>query len=257
MSGPDATFNSDGLDYPAEQSHRQKEARTFCWRSSGIAPMAPLITEMCRVAILSIRTHDGRFSPVRFQSGCSGPMAIAKSEADYATEVMKATAKSSESSQHPRIRQGRRFVVLRSVNGNAAWTISPGWNIPLWPEARILPVGENVPVIVDFGLKLQKVESPTAFGQGSNRSTGPLLGKMVAGLQDQHRQTRARRQRGSGRQLQRAALLDFDFDRSHGVSLPAEGQLPGAGVRTDRKRPGRFIDDSLSQRWLDIPSPKA
>src|SRR6266516_1820770 len=99
-------------------------------RSSGRTPIAPLITDRCRVVSLSARIRDGRFRPVSPQAGCVAVTATVWADAEAAAEaVINATIKSSGESQRASTRQGRRFDAVRSLNGNEAWMISPGWNI--------------------------------------------------------------------------------------------------------------------------------
>jgi hypothetical protein len=63
------------------------------------------------------------------------------------------------------------------VKGNAAWTISPGWNISqLLAETWISPTWKDVFVVINLRLFLQKVESAAVVGQSRNHQTIQFIG---------------------------------------------------------------------------------
>jgi len=87
-------------------------------------------------------------------------------EGEFIEEVMNATMKSSGASHWANTKQGLRFKLVRSVKGNAAWTISPGRNIrSLFAEAGVLAAGKNIEIAVDFGLFFEKIECAALLRQ--------------------------------------------------------------------------------------------
>lgn len=195
--------------------------------------MPPLITDKCRVASLSTRMSEGRFRPVLCHCGWDGSRATAFTDwREAPDEVMKATMQSSRDSQRASTRQGRRFAVVKLVKGNAAWTISPGWNMPnLLSEPRVLPSRKNVAVAIDFWLFLKEVEAAALLRQCGNRHTAPLLGVLVRGAKYKHRQSGIWRKRNTGWDLQHPIVRDFDFHSGHAGKLTKKSRLPRGNSR--------------------------
>jgi hypothetical protein len=215
---PGPCQTEDGCCPPGSlgQNNRRSFCRTAAIRSSGKTPIAPLMTERCRVVSLSTRTWDGLLSPVFRQSEWVGSTATVRIEVEAdGAEVIKATRKSSGESHCANIRQGRRLPADKSVNGNAAWTISPGWNTrQLFSESRIHAPRQNVLVAINLRLCFEKIKGAAGLGQAGNLDAAGIIR-----LQRQHRQTSARGQRNTGGQFQHAVGLDTDFDGLHGYTL--------------------------------------
>ena len=215
------------------QSNKNSFCRTNFIRSSGKTPMAPLITERCKVVSLSTRTRDGLLSPVFRQSGCVGLTATVRAEAGApGAEVMNATRKSSSESHCASTRHGLRLLLDKSVKGNAAWTISPARNMrELFAEPRINPPRTKVTVAVNVGLFFKKIESAAGFSQSGN-----LHAARIIRLQRQHGQTRVRGQRHTGGQFQGTVGLDTDFDGLHDYRLACESPLANPQLSTSITR---------------------
>ena len=190
-------------------------------RSSGKTPIAPLITDTCSVVSLSTRIKDGLLRPVFRHSAWLGLTATVRGEAGQPTaEVMNATRKSSGESHRASTRQGRRLALVKSVKGNAAWTISPDWNMQqLFSEARICPPREDVVVAVNLWLSSEEIEGAAGFSQTDDLGTAGFLR-----LKHEHGQARARRQRNTHRQLQHAILF-HDFDGLHKCKLDRQSPI--------------------------------
>ncbi len=193
-------------------NHRWSFHRTACITSAGMTPIAPLITDRCKVVSLSTRTRDGLLRPVVRQSGWIGPTATVRGEAGTpGAEVMNATRKSSAESHRASTRHGRRLAPDRSVNGNAAWTISPGRNMRgLFSKSGIFPPRQNIEVAVNIRLFLEEVERAAGFRQTRN-----LCSIRLGGVQHQHGQPGLRGQRHPCRQFQQAVGIDSDLNRFH------------------------------------------
>lgn len=102
----------------------------------------------------------------------------------------------------------------RSVNGNAAWTISTGWNMGrLFSEPGICAARQNVAIAVDLRLLFEEIE-----GAARLREAGDLGARRLIRLEHQHGQPGVRRQRDAGRQFQDAVLLHH-FDCLHAATL--------------------------------------
>ncbi len=197
------------------QSNSRSFFRTDFIRSSGKTPIAPLTTDTCSVVSLSTRIEEGLLRPVFRHSEWLGLTATVRVEGSRPTaEVMNATRKSSGESHCASTRHGRRLVLVKSVKGNAAWTISPDRNMPrLFSEARICPPREDVVVAVNLWLFFEESEGAAGFSQTDDLGTAGFLR-----LKHEHSQARARRQRNTRRQLQHAILF-HDFDGLHEHTL--------------------------------------
>ena len=162
--------------------------------------------------------------------------------------VMKARMKSSGESHRASTRQGRLFALVRSVNGNAAWTISPGWNMPrLLPEPWIVPTGQNISVAVNLRLFFQKIEGATVFSQGGNHRAAHLLRSRFSRVQNQDRESSLRWKMGTRWEFQHPIFFDLDLQRFHGrnvnrKTLFAKNQLPGGAPIPSRD--GRHTTDN-------------
>jgi hypothetical protein len=214
------------------QSNCWSFCRTSFMRSSGRIPMPPLITDRFRVVSLSTRITEGLFKPVPRQSPWLGATAMARTECeDAGEEVRNATIKSSGKSHCAKIRQGRRFELVKSVNGNAAWTISPGWNIPgSAPEPRVFPPGKNISVAVNFRLIPEEIECPALLGEGGDSRACQASLLALPWLKNKDGQMSVRRERNIRRNFQHS-VLDLYFQCSHEFSLIKNQNLPRNGSR--------------------------
>jgi len=209
---------SAGAHWPggsAGQSNSLSFSRTDRVTSSGKTPIAPLITDSCSVVSLSTRIKEGRLRPVFRHSGWVGSTATVRAE-DGApvAEVINATRKSSGKSHCANTRQGRRFALVRSVNGNAAWTISPGWNMRrLLLEPGIFAAPQNVAIGVDLRLLFEKIEGPARLAEAGNFGARRFIR-----IEHEHSQPGVRRQRNAGRQFQDTVLFHH-FDGLHARTL--------------------------------------
>jgi hypothetical protein len=202
-------------------------------RSPGRSPITPLITDTCSVVSLSARTSDGRLRPVRRHSGWVPSTEMECVEDEEPDEVvMKARMKSSGESHRASPKQGRRFALVRSVNGNAAWTISPGWNMPrLLPEPWIFPTGQNIGVAVNLRLLFQNIEGAALFSQGGNHRAAHFLRLRFSRLQNQDREPSLRWKMDTRWEFQHPIVFDFDLQRFHGRNERLRAFFAAAVVR--------------------------
>lgn len=209
-------YYSFRLDGSIGQSRSRSFCRTDLIRSSGKTPIAPLMTETCRVVSLSTRTKDGLLRPVFAQSEWVALTATAHREPEtVGAEVMKATKKSSGELDWASMRHGRRLLLDKSVKGNAACTISPDRNMgKLFSELRIYPSWQNVEVTINIRFFFKEIEGATGL-----RKTGNLRGARIIRFQRQHCKSNMSRQRHTNRQFQHAVGLDTDFNCLHWDSL--------------------------------------
>lgn len=197
-------------------------------RSAGKTPIAPLITDRCNVVSLSARISEGRLRPVPCPFGWVGSTATACADRGGAgDEVMKATMKSLGESHRASTRQGRRFEAVKSEKGNAAWTISPGWNMPkLFLEPRVFSSRKNIGVAVNIRFFLQKIERATFLSQTENEQAVQVSRFALGRLEDQHGETGVSGESDGGRKPQHAALLYFDRDCLHRETICGSRRLP-------------------------------
>ena len=186
-------------------------------RSSGRIPITPLITDRCSVVSLSARISEGRFRPVLRHSGWLGSTATECADGAEADDVvMKAMTKSSGESLRANTRHGRRFEVVKSVNGKAAWTISPGWNMPrLLSKPRVFSSGQNIAVAVNLRLLLQKIEGATLFSQGGDKLAAHFVRVGFGRPQYEDGEPGMQWEMDIGWQFQGPIFFHFYFQRFH------------------------------------------
>jgi hypothetical protein len=112
----------------------------------------------------------------------------------------------------------REARIKLGLKGKAAWTISPGWNMPpLFPELGILAAWQNIPIAINFRLFSQEVECAARFGEaGDEHAVGFIL------VQDQHSHTAIRRQRFPQRQSESAIVANAHFKCFHATQVISE-----------------------------------
>jgi hypothetical protein len=160
-----------------------RRARITSSKSDGRMPNRPVRTRVLSVQSLSVRTTEEALRLVRLQDGCVGSTATPKhGNLAAGSVVMKATTKSPGNSAVARTTHGRRFVPDKSVNGNAARTISP--TCGMFAEIGIFVAGFDVGVGIKVRLRREKVEGATLLRESSHRRARKVI---VAGLRhDEH-----------------------------------------------------------------------
>jgi hypothetical protein len=102
-------------DYLKSPGHSKfcNACRTCIMRSFGSIPIAPLITDVCSVVILSARIIEARFRPILRHSGCVEANEIeCPGNGAAAEEVINATIKSSGESQRAKTKHGRLLELV-------------------------------------------------------------------------------------------------------------------------------------------------
>lgn len=190
-------------------------------KSGGRMPKRPAMTWVLRVQSLSVLTTEGAFRRVWPQEGCDCSMATPKrGNLDARSVVMKATTWSPGDSATPITTQGRRFVPDKSVNGNAARTMSPTCGMSA--EIRVLLPAFDIGVGIKVGLRREKVESSTLMRDSRHR----LAGKLILRLRhDEHQFRRGARPSLRG-DAHKAGCIHLHCQRFHGSKLTHAAKVP-------------------------------
>ncbi len=191
-------------------------ARMVSSKSGGMTPRRPAMTHVLSVQSLSIRTTDEALRRVRFQAGWVDSTATPKRR-NFAGDsvVMKANTKSPGDSAGARTTQGRRLTDDKSVNGNAARTMSPTCGVTA--KIGVLVTRFDVSVGIEVRLRREKFERPAGLRDSRHLVASQT---MVPWLRDDEHQPGKPGRTVLRRDANDAGFVHLDHQGFHAPSLP-------------------------------------
>ena len=191
-------------------------------KSGGRTPKRPVMTRVFRVQSLSVRTTEEALRRVCLQDGCVGSTTIPKrgNLADGSV-VMKANTKSPGDSAAARTTHGRRFVPDKSVNGNAARTISPTCGMSS-AEIGVFVPRLDVGVGIKVRLRREKVEGSTLLRDPGHHFAGNAI---IPRLRYHEHELRRGARPGFRRDAHDAGSVHLDLQCFHAPNL-THGSTP-------------------------------
>jgi hypothetical protein len=199
-----------------------KWSRIALSKSKGKMPKRPVMTRVLRVQSLSVRTTDEVLSRVCVHDGCVDSMATPKrGNFPGGSVVMKANTKSPGDSAAARTTHGRRFAPDKSVNGNAARTISPICGMSA--KIGVLVPRFDVGVGIEIRLRREKIESPPLLCYPSHHFPGQAI---ISGFHYNEHQLRRAARTTFRRNAHDTGFIDLDHHRFHVSKLTYRRTLP-------------------------------
>jgi hypothetical protein len=117
-----------------------------------------------------------------------------------------------------------RFTGYKSVNGNAARTISPGNGMA--GEIRVVVAGLDVRVGIEIRFSLQEIQSTAVLSQAGDVCCSQIVFAVGRFLKDEDSEASVGGQRSFGRKAEPTPLFDFDWDCSPGGKMARTPRLP-------------------------------
>ena len=207
-------------------------SRTAAISSTESTPIRPLITLPFSVQRRSVRMTEGALRRACGQPGSDGVMGTPNFENRAgAPLVTNATMKSPGDSAAASTTQGRRLARDKSVNGNAARTISPGSGMA--GEIGIVVAWLDVRVGIEVRLFLQEIQRAALLGQSGDVCCRQIVFPVGWVFQDQHCKMSIGGQRNVGRKSKPPPVFDFDWDCSHEAKIARKTRQPSliSGLR--------------------------
>ncbi len=199
--------------------------RTVARNAADSTPIRPLITLLFSVQSRSDRMTEGTLRRACGQPGSEGVMGTPNFGNRAETPlVTNATMKSPGDSAAASTTQGRRLARDKSVNGNAARTMSPGSGMA--GEIGVVVAGLDVRVGIEVRLFLQEIQRTALLGQAGDVCCSQIVFPVDGAFKDEHGEVSVDGQGSFGREPEPPSLFDFYWDCSHGCKIARPPRLP-------------------------------